>query len=1029
MKNIRILSLLLALILCVPIFAGSALPIHSEEEETVESRKTPLMGWASWNAYRTDITDEIIMSQAYKLKELGLADLGYIYVNVDDGWQNGRGEDGYVRTRTDKFPEGMQKLAEDIHALGLKAGIYTDAGELTCGWISDNQKNNNNVGLYGHDESDLERYMVDWGYDFIKVDWCGGGSAGMSKQDRYTTIGNVIKQIEKQTGDDKVYNVCCWSFPGEWVVDVADSWRTGGDITNNFNSVMEQIDNIKSLAKYNGPGHVNDLDMMQIGNGMSYEEDKSHFSMWCMMSTPLMLGMDLNSISKETLAIVSNKELIALDQDPACIQATVAKTYGNVEAWTKDLGAAGSGTKAIAFLNRGTSQATVTVRFADLGLEGVSSVRDLWSHTDISVDGTYKVTVPAHGTVVLKASGTDIGTEEEHKTELPAEDDGSVVNATFNMVKKPSRVNLTLLGTYDWTHFGRDVVHMKNGAGEISLAYEGTYVVYDNAAAGYSWTNGEEKTRGNAVTTGCGVRDPGANMVVSTPCDQNKRTLTVAIGSYSADMRVTFCVGGKILEEQVVPGGNAQKQDRLVTLTYESDIPTTAYLKIAVDKDLGYSQSVNVEGVALSIEIKKNALGEIETECDKGKLTLRVPAAVCEEGASLIVEPEDDKGTPVTVAVTPVEAGAKKYAVTLDMPNDYAGKVNVFLWKDNTPLCPKSALQVNLASINDYSVGMMAAHELVAAGALLLDVRSPEEYETGHLEGAVNVNYTEIAERAESELPDKDRKIVVYCSAAKRSAQATAELLKLGYTAVYNLGSMANYNTQPSVTFSKDTCLVVTKGEKVGVSFTADRYDAPEVYISVGKDSTLENAVPLSDFTVPESSVYYMTLKAYLVYNGVCYAQTEERFIYWSEDTVSTFATDLEWTKATVGWGSIHKDKSVEGNTLKLAGKTFSHGIGTHADSEIEMAIPQGARKFLAVAGCDLEKSGEDTMMLFIYIDGKLVDHSSLIKIGQYYVFDVDIPEGAQTILLYAYEGTYGGATNDHSDWAVAGFVNSVGEV
>jgi hypothetical protein len=151
---------------------------------------------------------------------------------------------------------------------------------------------------------------------------------------------------------------------------VADSWRTGGDIFNNFGAVLEQLDNIKSLAKYNGPGHVNDLDMMQVGNGMTYEEDKSHFSMWCMMSTPLMLGMDLNSISEETLSIISNAELIALDQDPACIQATVAKTYGNnVEAWTKDLGSAGSGTKAIALLNRSSSEQTITISFEELGLK------------------------------------------------------------------------------------------------------------------------------------------------------------------------------------------------------------------------------------------------------------------------------------------------------------------------------------------------------------------------------------------------------------------------------------------------------------------------------------------------------------------------------------------------------------------------------------------------------------------------------------------------------------------------------------
>jgi hypothetical protein len=303
-------------------------------------------------------------------------------------------------------------------------------------------------------------------------------------------------------------------------------------------------------------------------------------------------------------------------------------------------------------------------------------------------------------------------------------------------------------------------------------------------------------------------------------------------------------------------------------------------------------------------------------------------------------------------------------------------------------------------------------------------VRTPEEFGKGHLEGAVNLDYSKVATDAEGLFKDKNKPIIVYCSAAKRSAQATDALLKLGYKAVYNLGSMSNFETEALITFSTDTCKVLTAGEKVNVNFTASPYDAPAVYVSVGKDSSFKDAVPLKDFTVPSTTHYYLTLKAYLVQDGVCHAETEKQFIYWSEETVDTFATDLTWTEATIGWGSIKKDKSVNGNTLRLAGKTFSHGIGTHANSTIKMNVPEGATKFLAVAGCDLEMSGSNTMMFFVYIDGVEADHSSLIKIGQHYVFDVDIPEGAKEITLYAYEGTYGGNTNDHADWTVAGFIN-----
>ena len=456
MKAVRLIALILSMATLFTVIPPqitalseekSAISTENKEKNMEESRKTPIMGWASWNAYRTDISEEIIYSQAEKLVQLGLADLGYCFVNIDDGWQYGRGEDGYVRTNEERFPSGMKTLCDKIHALGLKAGIYSDAGASTCGWESDNQKLNDNVGLYGHDDQDLRRYLIDWGYDFIKVDWCGGRRANLSKQKRYTEIGKVISEIEKETGKDKIYNVCCWSFPGEWVCDIADSWRTGGDLFRNFNDVMGQIDNIKTLAKYNTPGHVNDLDMMQVGNGMSYEEDKSHFSMWCMMSTPLMLGMDLNSISQETLSIISNAELIAIDQDVACIQASLVKTIGeNVEVWVKDLGSAKSGNAAVALLNRSTKDQTLTLNFEDIGFSGVESARDLWAHADYSCDGKISVTIPSHGTLVFKISGTP---KEVTDNDSKLEDDGSKVDSEITIQSKPAKINLTELGNYD----------------------------------------------------------------------------------------------------------------------------------------------------------------------------------------------------------------------------------------------------------------------------------------------------------------------------------------------------------------------------------------------------------------------------------------------------------------------------------------------------------------------------------------------------------------------------------------------------
>ena len=1008
----------------LPLLPSNLFVAHGEDE--VDSRKTPIMGWASWNAYRTDITEEAILSQARKLQELGLQDLGYVFVNVDDGWQNGRGEDGLVNINTTRFPSGMKALADTLHDMGFYAGIYSDAGSCTCGWVSDNEVNNHNVGLYGHDEENLRRYLIEWGFDFIKVDWCGGLRQNLSQQQRYTTIGNIIKKIERETGDDKVYNVCCWSFPGAWVTDVADSWRTGGDIFNNFGAVLEQLDNIKSLAQYTTPGHVNDLDMMQVGNGMSYEEDKSHFSMWCMMSTPLMLGMDLNSISSETLSIISNAELIALNQDPACIQATVAKTYGDVEAWTKDLGSANSGTKAIALLNRGSTSQSVVISFEELGLKNVETIRDLWSHSDIPVGESYKVTIPAHGTVVLKAKGVDVPVENE-KDDI-YRDDGSKVSFEAEIENKPGFINLSTLGKHDWVHYGDTATtKMKTGAGEIELQYDGSYCTYTNAAATYRWTNATGTNPIGSSTAGIGVRGKGAYMLLSTPCDQNERTLSVTIGSYSANIKVEVVIGGKTVKTYDLKGGAERKVDKLLTLTYSSDVPTTAYVKWTVVDSLGYSDSVNVEGVALSLNATNNSISEPKINYGADKLEVSVNAISIIQDTNVIIVLEDKNGKPVSFSSTSVAANkAQVIKTSFDIKGSFEGKVSAYLWSKNLPLCKYTEKEVSFASNSDYGIGPMKAKDLVKKGAILLDVRTPEEYENGHLEGAINLDYSKISTDIQKLISDKDKTVIVYCSAAKRSAQAVAAMVKLGYTEVYNLGSMSNYDAVPTMTFSSKTCKVITVGESVDVEFTASPFDSPKVYVCVGKDSTLKDAVELKEFKVPEYDGYYMILKAYLVYEGVCYAEVAEEFIFWSEETVDTFATDLEWKTATIGWGSIRKDKSVGGNTLRLAGKKFTHGIGTHANSEIVMDIPEGAKKFLAVAGCDLEMSGMNTMMFFVYVDGELIDSSSLIKIGQHYVFDIDIPEGAKEIKLFAYEGTYGGNTNDHADWTVAAFFKDI---
>lgn len=373
-------------------------------------RRTPIMGWASWNCFRTGISEEILKKQADFLVKTGLAECGYTYFNMDDGFFGGRDRDGTLQFHAERFPNGIKVIADYAHKLGLRAGTYAEGGDNTCGYYYDSEgENGNNAGLYGHEEQDLKIYLEDCGFDFIKVDWCGGLRLGLDEREQYTKIGKIIDEIRHRTGRCIVYNICRWQFPGAWAADVADSWRTGADIAPVFESVLHQLDVIKPLARYCSPGHVNDLDMMQIGNGLTYEEEKTHFAMWCMMSTPLMIGCDLTKISGETLEILKNKELIAVNQDSACLQAFVVKEikskYGKLigEVWIKDLGKKNSNEKALAVLNRSNEMIEISFDLYEAGFKGeILSVRDLCHHTDIETERYVNVSTAAHGVNVYK---------------------------------------------------------------------------------------------------------------------------------------------------------------------------------------------------------------------------------------------------------------------------------------------------------------------------------------------------------------------------------------------------------------------------------------------------------------------------------------------------------------------------------------------------------------------------------------------------------------------------------------------------
>jgi len=342
----------------------------------------------------------------------GLYEAGFQYINIDDGFFDGRNEDGSLRINAGKFPSGMKTLADYIHSKGLKAGFYTDAGINTCGSEYSGQTGGLGGGLYGHDQQDMNQIFLDWGFDFIKVDYCGGLRQQLDEQTRYSEIRLAIDRTGRK---DIHLNVCRWQFPGTWVTKVADSWRMSSDINFSpgskpkWNRIVGIIQQNKYLAPYAGAGHYNDMDMLEVGRGMTQEEDKSHFTMWCLLSSPLVLGNDLTQMSEATKALLTNPEVIAVNQDPAGLQAMLINEKNGLQVWAKHLHDLQSKEMAVALFNPTAQPATLSVSWSELNIVGGALVRDLWERRDIGLQETgYSAVIPSHGIQLIKVTARQV---------------------------------------------------------------------------------------------------------------------------------------------------------------------------------------------------------------------------------------------------------------------------------------------------------------------------------------------------------------------------------------------------------------------------------------------------------------------------------------------------------------------------------------------------------------------------------------------------------------------------------------------
>ncbi|MGW5174036.1 NPCBM/NEW2 domain-containing protein [Streptomyces sp. NPDC004082] len=356
---------------------------------------TPPMGFNNWNSTgcRSEFNEDMVKGIADIFVAKGLKDAGYQYVNLDDCWAlPTRDADGKLVPDPARFPNGVKAVADYVHSKGLKLGIYTSAGTRTC-------SNVGFPGALGHEYSDA-RQFADWGVDYLKYDNCN--NQGVDAKTRYTTMRDALKA----TGRPIVYSICEWgeNKPWEWASDVGHLWRTTGDISDNWGSMLSILKQNLPLAPHAGPGHWNDPDMLEVGNGgMTDTEYRSHFSMWSVMAAPLLIGSDLRTASDATFGILGNKEVIAVDQDPLGKQGTVLSSTGGRWVVGKEMK---DGSRAVALFNEtGSAQRiSTTARAVGLPEADAYTLRDLWQHRSYNTAGTISATVPAHGTVLVRVS-------------------------------------------------------------------------------------------------------------------------------------------------------------------------------------------------------------------------------------------------------------------------------------------------------------------------------------------------------------------------------------------------------------------------------------------------------------------------------------------------------------------------------------------------------------------------------------------------------------------------------------------------
>ena len=398
MRSFVTLSLSFFALTCL--MAASPTPVAAQAPQAVA--QTPPMGWNSWNFFFGKVTDKDIRDSADQIVATGMKDAGYVYVNIDDTWEGERDANGVLHTNA-KFPD-MKALADYVHSKGLKIGIYSGPGPKTCAGYA---------ASLGHEDQDAQLY-ASWGIDYLKYDLCSYGKNMQDEApgDKAAQMRLMIAAYDKMakalkaTGRPIVFSLCQygWDAVWEWAPALGGNlWRTTGDVQPNWGSIYNIVSQQEGLEKYSGPGHWNDPDMLEVGNGkLSPAENRTHFSMWAMLAAPLLAGNDLPNMKPEIKAILTNRDVIAIDQDKLGAQGSRIYSDGEVDVWSRHLA---GGAMALAVLDAGSdrySSHPFHLDLGKLGLHGAQTGKDLWTGKTVELTDNMAIELGSHDVLLIR---------------------------------------------------------------------------------------------------------------------------------------------------------------------------------------------------------------------------------------------------------------------------------------------------------------------------------------------------------------------------------------------------------------------------------------------------------------------------------------------------------------------------------------------------------------------------------------------------------------------------------------------------